>query len=61
MISDEDRYIEGAARYFFFAERFHWTPEQVDNMPAWLLDRLPAVAAIHDEIAEDRQRAAQQG
>lgn len=53
--------MEEAAGYFFFAERFHWTPEQVDAAPAWLTCRLPGVAVITDEIQRDRERAAQQG
>lgn len=59
MLTLEDKLYEDAVSYFWFAERWHWTPEQVDNAPQWLVDRLPGVAAVVDEIEEDRQRAAQ--
>jgi hypothetical protein len=29
----------------------------VDEMPAWVEARLPTIAAVHDEVAEDRRRA----
>jgi hypothetical protein len=48
--------MEEAAAFFFFAERWHWTPDQVDDLPVRLYDRLPAVATIHDEITEAEQR-----
>jgi hypothetical protein len=44
--------------YFWFAERWGWTPRQVDEAPQWLVDRLPGVATIVDEIEEDKQRRA---
>jgi hypothetical protein len=46
--------------YFWFAERWGWTADQVDNSPQWLVDRLPGVAAVVDEIEEDKRRAAAQ-
>lgn len=58
-VSDEDRYLEGTAQYFWFADRFGWLPEQVDEQPLWVVDRLPAVAKIHDEVTRERQEAAQ--
>lgn len=48
--------MEEAASYFFFAERFGWPPEVVDNLPVRLYDRLPAVAVIHDQVAEAKQK-----
>jgi hypothetical protein len=48
--------MEEAAGYFFFAERFGWTPDQVDQLPVRLYDRLPAVAVIHDEVAQAKQQ-----
>lgn len=48
--------MERAAGYFFFAERFGWTPDQVDDLPVVLYDRLPAVAVIHDQVAEEKQK-----
>lgn len=53
--------MEEAAGYFFFAERFHWTPDQVDAAPAWLTSRLPGVAVITDQIQRERQEAANRG
>lgn len=53
--------MEGAARYYWFANRFGWTPQQVDAQPVWLTDRLPAVAEIADQIEQDRVKAAQSG
>ena len=42
--------------YWFFADRFHWTPEQVDAQPAVILDRLRevelTVAEWRDEQAD---------
>jgi len=51
---------EDAVSYYWFAQRWNWTPDQVDECPQWLVDRLPGVAAIADEIEEDKRRAAQQ-
>lgn len=54
--------MEEAGAYFFFAERFGWTPRQVDEeVPAYLHSRLPTVAAVTDEIAQERQKAAEHG
>lgn len=47
--------MEEAAGYYFFADRFNWTPDQVDDAPAWLIARLPGVAVIRDEIEQERQ------
>lgn len=46
--------MEATARYFFFADRFGWTSDQVDGERAWLVDRLPTVAAVHRELEEER-------
>lgn len=50
--------MERTASYGFFAERYHWTPEQVEALPHWYATRLPAFAAIMDEVAADKQKAA---
>lgn len=55
-VSTEDVAMEAAATYFWFADRFDWTPDTVDNLPVWLKERLPAVASIHDELAEERAK-----
>jgi hypothetical protein len=41
--------------YTWFAERHHWTPEQVDNLPWLMQDRLMAVATTRDQIAKDKR------
>lgn len=40
-------------RYFYFAERFGWTPDEVDRQPAVLLDWLQAIGGVVDEIKAD--------
>lgn len=59
-ITLEDQLYEDALPYFFFLERWHMHPNDVDECPQWLVDRLPGVAAIVDEIREDEQRVARQ-
>lgn len=58
-MSLEDELLEDAAGYWWFAERFGWTPDQVDELPAWLAARLPTVAAVNDEIQADEMKRAQ--
>lgn len=36
------------------AERFGWTPEQVDNLPAATADWLLAIAKMVDEVKAER-------
>ena len=36
------------------AERFSWTPEQVDNLPATTADWLLAIARTVDEVKTER-------
>lgn len=36
------------------AERFGWTPDQVDNLPAATADWLLAIAGISDEVKAER-------
>lgn len=36
--------------YFIMAERFGWTPEQVDNLPAGTADWILAIAGVVDEV-----------
>ncbi len=47
--------------YVFFAERYQWTPDQVDNLPAYIHARLPTHAAVLDEIQEARMKSASKG
>lgn len=53
--------MEEAAYYFWYAQRFNWPPDVVDDLPGRLVDRLPAVAAIYDELEQERQKAASNG
>lgn len=36
------------------AEKFGWTPEQVDNLPAPNVDWLLAIAGMVDEVRAER-------
>jgi len=47
--------MERTAHYGFFAERYHWTKDQVDAQPIWYTRRLPAFAEILDEIAAEKK------
>lgn len=40
--------------YYQMADRFGWTPEQVDNLPAATADWLIAIAATVDSVKADR-------
>lgn len=47
--------------YGRFAERYQWTPDQVDALPEWYARLLPVYWKILDQLeAEARQRAQQQ-
>lgn len=49
--------MERTAAYGFFAERYRWTPAQVDSLPLYYAQRLPTFAAIVDEVAEAKRKA----
>jgi hypothetical protein len=53
--------LEDAASYFWYADRFGWTPAQVDAMPAWLDSHLPTVAGAYDELRQQMQEEQQGG
>ena len=40
--------------YYTMAERFGWTPEQVDNLPANTADWLVAIAAVVESVKAER-------
>ena len=40
-------------RYFYFAERFGWTPAEIDEQPAQLLDWLQAIGDVVDQVKAD--------
>jgi hypothetical protein len=54
----EERLLDEALRYAWFAERYHWSPDVVDNLPAHVEARLPTVAQVVDEVAEAEQKRA---
>lgn len=37
--------------YGWFAERYQWTPDQVDALPAWCADRYPFFAKAWDDAS----------
>ena len=49
-----------AWRYGWFAERYGWTPAQVDEQPLWVMMRLPGYASAVDEAKATLQRQAQE-
>lgn len=46
-----------AQTYFWYAERWQWTPAQVDDLPWLMQERLMAVAMVHDEAERDRRKS----
>mgnify|MGYP006289880755 CR=1 FL=1 len=36
--------------YYIAAEKFGWTPNEVDEQPAYLLDWILAIANVHEEV-----------
>ena len=42
--------------YFNMADRFGWTPEQVDNLPAGTADWLLAIANTVESVKADKSR-----
>lgn len=48
--------MDEAAYYHGFAKEYGWTPDQVDNAPALLVDRMMIVAHACHEIEAERNR-----
>ena len=40
--------------YYLAAEKFGWTPSQVDEQPAYLLDWILAIANVHEEVRAEQ-------
>ena len=40
--------------YYFMADKFGWTPEQVDNLPAGTADWLLAIATVVEQVKAER-------
>jgi len=49
--------MDEAATYFMFADRFGWTPDQVDELPAVLADRMLVIAQVRDEVQAEASRS----
>ena len=43
-------------RYYLLAERFGWTPTQVDDQPAWLIDWIVAIAGVAEEVKAEQAK-----
>ena len=50
--------MDEALTYFSYAKEFGWTPQQVDEAPALLADRMLVVAQLNNEINNEHQSAA---
>jgi hypothetical protein len=48
-----------AWRYGWFAERYGWTPNQVDEQPLWVIRQFPVWAGAVDEAKATLQEQAQ--
>lgn len=53
-----ERLMDQAIDYFWWADRFGWTPDQVDAMPYLKRERIRTVAEVVDEVQRDKDRAA---
>ena len=40
--------------YYVLADKFGWTPDQVDNLPAPMTDWLLSITALAEEVKADR-------
>ncbi len=40
--------------YYVFADKFGWTPEQVDNLPGPTADWLLSITALAEEVKAER-------
>lgn len=40
----------------WFGQRYGWTPQQVEDLPAHLYHRLPVVAAVKAEIEAEHRK-----
>jgi len=55
-VSAEDELWEVTAQFFWWAERFGWTPDQVEALPLFVRERMAGVAAMHDELRAEREK-----
>jgi hypothetical protein len=52
----EERALDEALYYAMFATAYGWTPHQVDEQPAVVVERLLVVAQIRAELAAETRR-----
>ena len=57
-VTPEEVLLDETLEYVFFADRWQWPPDVVDNLPVHLYARFPIVAAVRDEVEAEAQRAA---
>jgi hypothetical protein len=50
-----DGHLVPQAEYYYFrlADKFGWTPTQVDEQPGYLLDWLLAIGNLKDEVTRE--------
>jgi hypothetical protein len=51
--------LDKTLTYWYFADRFGWTPAQVDDLPVAYSDRLMVVGEVRDAVVAEKQRKAQ--
>lgn len=47
--------------YLAYADRYGWTPDQVDALPAYVDTHLLTLAAVLDEVRNEARQRANQG
>lgn len=52
-----ERLLDRAVDYYWWADRFGWTPDQVDAQPYLRRERIRTVAEVVDEVRRDKDRS----
>lgn len=47
---EELSYPDEQIAYFIAADRFGWTPTEVDEQPAYLMDWIMAISDVYEEV-----------
>lgn len=55
-MSEEERLLDEALYYSTFALAFTWTPDQVDDQPALLIDRMLIVMDVRGDLMAEQAR-----
>jgi hypothetical protein len=50
---------ERVLHYGWFAEVYHWTPDQVERLPHWYAERIQAFHAMVEDVRQEEAEAAQ--